>query len=73
VARGLEQDVSGLRRPKANGAEDQTISGRKPEMAVSLPNEETRFSAGQDLVLSIRTPHAEGKSAMKNCFALLSA
>src|ERR1700677_712777 len=32
---------------------DRTISGGKPEIAVSLPHEEPRISAGQNLVLSI--------------------
>src|SRR3984957_17609901 len=46
VARGLEQVVFGLRRPRANGSGDWTISGRKSEIRVSLPHEESRLSAG---------------------------
>ena len=69
VARGLEQGVSGLRRPRANGSDnpDATISGRKSEIRVSLPHERILpFPHAKTFVFPIRRLSRRGKSAMKN-------
>ena len=72
VARGLEQVVFGLRRPRANGSDDRTISGGKSEIAVSLPHEESRLFRRPRPRLSDPDSSHRGKSALKKLLTLLS-